>query len=128
MTYSVVWAKTILREWDSFREQMFPMKEFEKMRAYFQTPEARNMPDREQRNLDELNALVRRILDSSSDKRAEILSGSPIELKTLFAFRLLRGNAFLRQLTQAHEGVRVPQGENEMEAIHSLFLDLLLRS
>ncbi len=127
MAEQFILTSSVLLEWDSFREEVFPMREIEKVWGAFQEA-GRTLPEREQRNRKELNEFVLKILDSNPEERAGILSEAPTELKILLVFRLLRANDFFRSSADARGGIRLPPGANTPELIHDFFRDALIRS
>lgn len=125
MSELLIGKENMMLEWERFRNRVLPP--VERKKGWAQTPVADwgSLPEKEKRHLSELNAFVRRILDSSEECVPEIYDEYPTELKLLVIFRLKRADAFLEDFFRQCSAIRVPE---DGDSVQSFFRDIMLQS
>jgi hypothetical protein len=127
MSEIVIAEKKVLREWEKFRNRVFPPEE--RRKDWAQSPaQWSDLPEKERRLLPELNAFVRKILDSSEECTPGIFDEYPIDLKLLLIFRLVRAGDFLQNFLREKGGLKIPADPDPATALQSFFHSLLISS
>jgi hypothetical protein len=117
--------KTMLLEWEKFQNTVLPPEEMQKEWAQTVLEDWDSLPQKEKQCLPELDAFVRRILDSSEECIPGIYDEVPADLKRLLFFRLKRAESFFQNYLKQNDLTKVPE---EGDYLRSFFRHMILQS